>query len=81
MARMEGSFTDLRSTREVLDLLNDGGESVLWEGGLLVFRDLADPARGETVAIVHPGTRVLPKDVQAPSIEMSKPPVPGVRAH
>lgn len=31
MARMEGSFTDLRSTREVLDLLNDGGESVLWE--------------------------------------------------
>ena len=31
MAHMEGSFTDLRSTREVLDLLNDGGESVLWE--------------------------------------------------
>ena len=43
-----------------------------------MFRDLANPARGETVAIVHPGTRVLPKDVQAPSIEMSKPPVPTV---
>ncbi|CAB1096366.1 unnamed protein product [Ectocarpus sp. CCAP 1310/34] len=46
MAGMEGSFTDLRSTREVLDLLNNGGESVLWE---VLGRDISQLVLAEPV--------------------------------